>query len=99
MRKPSLNRAELMLLGLMVHRSIGPHAFDPDEACILGRSLGVPEDRADAVRAIFDASVDPGELVDVQEWRDGQLASVLDANRQVLRGDLLPLLTAPAIAA
>lgn len=91
MRKPSLNRAELMLLGLMVHRSVGPHPFDPDEACVLGRSLGVPEDRADAVRAIFDANVDPGELVDVQEWRDGPLASALDANRQALRSDLLSL--------
>lgn len=91
MRKPSLNRAELMLLGLMVHRSVGPHPFDPDEARTLGRSLHVPEDRTDAVRAIFDANVDPGELIDVQEWRNGQLASALDANRQSLRSDLLSL--------
>ena len=91
MRKSSLNRAELMLLGLMVHRSVGPHPFDPDEARGLARSLRVPEDRADAVRAIFDAKVDAGELVDVQEWRNGALASALDANRQALRSDLLSL--------
>ncbi|MEE7504171.1 hypothetical protein MMR14E_13245 [Methylobacterium mesophilicum] len=83
------------MLGLMVHRSHGPGPFDPDEAGILARAMGVSEDRAEIVRAIFDAKVDAGETVEIQEWHRGRWVDVLAAGRQALRSGLLDLLAPP----